>query len=832
MRYLEIELIGFKRFMLNNINHFLYKPSSPIQLIIGTNGSGKTSLINEISPLPGSSDAFEKEGSKRVLFTHNGSTYELKNYFGTTGTKHSFVKDGGENLNPGGTLPVQKKLILQEFGIDNEKQALLSGQINFTDLSPSERREWFTKLADTSYDYAIGLYNRLNERKRDISGALKLAKKRMVTETSKLIDSKEKEIIIKEVDDFHTLLNRLMEYRKPVEFNAGELEHREFEIAGMLEVMSRTLIQKRTKLSFKGIKSLEELESKINDLKNDLVVHGRLNDKLFDDFNKIKESLDIIKNAGTVNTKDIKENIARLSLKQAELRLNRRLIVAPISNASEAYTAFDTIYLTLESHLHELPNNKERLFNFTTRDSNKEQLYLYKDKLATTDNLILKYTTQKKHQEEHQTLGQTKCPNCSHSWNIGFNQLIYQDALDKLEKLKTERVEYLALVEKHEKFDNEVNDYLNKYKNIIGITNTWTILKPLWDELLNSKVILDDPLQAVRICQEFLTELKFEVECERIQKEIDEYNKQHKLLESVENYDIEKLQNQSNAIEKEIQDKTILISNIKNELNVYTSLLSEIRSINKTQDNINELYNEIKIVNTNLIETIQRTSLLQAIKEVQSLLAVSESKLNFINLQKSMIDDLATQITQLERDEEIMKILVTELSPTSGLIAENLMWFIKVFVAQMNSFIKKIWSYPLIIQPCKIDEENKVDLDYKFPVMIQNKDNIIPDVKVGSKGMLKIFNLAFQLTAIKFQGLSDNPLFLDEWSSGLDDSHRVTSVAVINSLMDEKMFQQCFTINHYYAEYGSLVNAQLCVLNKDNVVIPSGIEYNKHVLMQ
>jgi len=48
---IRVELHRFKRFTLNNIETFVYTPKAKLQLIQGTNGVGKSSLINELTPL-------------------------------------------------------------------------------------------------------------------------------------------------------------------------------------------------------------------------------------------------------------------------------------------------------------------------------------------------------------------------------------------------------------------------------------------------------------------------------------------------------------------------------------------------------------------------------------------------------------------------------------------------------------------------------------------------------------------------------------------------------------------------------------------------------------
>jgi len=87
---------------------------------LGTNGCGKTSLLWELSPLPGEPAHFTKEGSKTTRLTYNNNNYLLTSKFSPK-PDHSFIKND-EELNPGGTITAQKDLVFQEFGITPQSE--------------------------------------------------------------------------------------------------------------------------------------------------------------------------------------------------------------------------------------------------------------------------------------------------------------------------------------------------------------------------------------------------------------------------------------------------------------------------------------------------------------------------------------------------------------------------------------------------------------------------------------------------------------------------------------------------------------------------------------
>lgn len=74
-------------------------------IILGRNGFGKTSLLQELSPLPPDNGSYEQGGYKEVRIVNENGTYILKSSTGKS-SQHEFIHNG-KNLNEGNTLLVQ-----------------------------------------------------------------------------------------------------------------------------------------------------------------------------------------------------------------------------------------------------------------------------------------------------------------------------------------------------------------------------------------------------------------------------------------------------------------------------------------------------------------------------------------------------------------------------------------------------------------------------------------------------------------------------------------------------------------------------------------------------
>lgn len=225
---------------------------------------------------------------------------------------------------------------------------------------------------------------------------------------------------------------------------------------------------------------------------------------------------------------------------------------------------------------------------------------------------------------------------------------------------------------------------------------------------------------------------------------------------------------------------------------------------------------------------IRLQSIQHCIEHLQYGISRNEQLLRNVEIQESLIKDLENQIVILTRKQEAYKLIVQNLSPTKGLIADGLLGFIRVFTAGMNAVIKKIWTYPLDIKPCGISVEGVTELDYKFPLKVGDNPRVRPDVSKGSSAMIEIINLAFRITALKFMKLSDVPLKLDEFGKGFDKEHRFRAAEVIKTMVEQQLTPQLFMISHYEDGHGVMTHAEVCVLDKANIAVPT--VYNQHVI--
>ena len=810
---------------LSGVTNFTITPDALIQLILGTNGSGKSSLMRELTPLPPDKDDYQNDGSKVVTISHHGTDYVLSTHF-KGGAEHSFLKDG-EELNPGGTVTVQRELVRQEFQITPLIHSLLIGNTSFTKMSAVTRREWFTLLSDVNYEYAVKLFTKLKENHQYSKGALRLAKKQLVVEVSKTITTEAQSILTKEIDVLHEVLQNLIERRQPVDQDSETLEMIRFKTANALKDLAKIMIAKRATFgSMEYIEPEESLTEKLEAARARQSSTSLYTAKLTETIDRLQKNIETVERAGTdgsVVLIQALQEITEAKMKAIESLRNDLVIDNPVY-ADGIFDGLQTILMPL---LGQLPENADKRYNWNTKKASDETIFAMKDKLSKAAAQLSRVDLVIQHQEKHRDESQTECPSCNHRWSIGYNEEVYNSHCQGREILQEEIDDLTERLVTAEVFNQEVTEYSTIFQEIMRTMNSEPVLKPLWDKILKDALIFTEPSRVIHTLESFRLDLGYMIEIESLDKQYEQKVAQLRLVKESESFNLHEIKEQKVTLEKELEELTIELNMLNNDIKLRRNALQDIYSAKTIASNIETLYATYEQTYDAAIETSKREALHRVIREVQVQLANKEAILSEARMQKGIIDNLEKNIRNLEEQDQVYKSLITELSPTDGLIAEGLLGFIRTFTAQMNAFIKKVWAYPLVIKPCGVFDGGKLELDYKFPMMVNTEDNVVHDVSVGSSAMLEITDLAFRIVAMKYLHISDSPLLLDEFSSSFDVAHKAMAAGVIKALIDQQPFTQLFMISHVFEQYGAFNNVQIAVLCPNNIVTPK--VYNEHV---
>lgn len=836
MKYLEITLSGFKRIAVTGHDTISIKPHSPLQLILGTNGSGKSQLMKEITPMPANKDAFNKEGFKRIVIEHNKEIYTLTTTF-KNGTKCSFLRHSdSEELNPGGTQSVQIDLIHEIFNFTQISDHLLHGQQIFTSMAPLKRRDYFTDLSSVDYTYALGVWSKLKDGLRDIQGAIKNAKKRIVEESQQShIEGYEEalDIQIKQKEQsIQKLMGLIAPHENIMQQSLNQHLMKSDQLADQINQSALSLKKAKRYLESHG-NSLSKV-----DLENELqLVLDRLNELdgklaiLYQEYDRTQQKVNALAKDNSHDVQKLTQDLSHLGNRLTKLYIDEHEFIEHHRGLNQ-HEVNGFIHLTKEVLeriddflVNDLFPKESELLDEAAYQRLVEQKTLLEQNIHELHERSLKGSTVIEEMLRHKQNGQNTCPKCQHTWIPG-----YDDNKLLMMKRKLEEINLTKSVKESEltKAINEINQQNEK---MTLVKRYHQFLKSYREKLTylyrDLGSIKFDPMAFQQLAINYQYLLNTYWEQLTIKAEMD---KVQGLLNLAQKSDQSLLDNESKKL-KEIEEQVTLLSTDKKSLMESKRSLeihiSAINALEKHSSSLSELLTSFDENNITCLNRVMVKSLQESLDKERVALGELIKERNNLEVKSKILTRLNQELNELQEEEQHLKYLVDELSPTHGLIADNLLGFIKAFLTEMNNIIKQIWSYPLSIKLPDF-EPGMAELNYKFPMMIgHGEENIIPDVSMGSTGIKEVVDLAFKLTAMKVSGIGNYPLFLDEFGASFDEKHRAQAAHVIKSIMEQKSHKQLFMVSHYVDSYGSLVNADVIVLNPDNIALPTK-NYNEY----
>ena len=830
MKIISLILDGFRGFRLRQINHFEYRPTQKTQVILGSNGAGKSSLMRELSPLPANAADYAKGGKKEITIQHEGRLYILKSLFEADGTRYVFEVDG-ENLNPGHTVTVFKELVKQHFNYTPEVHALLTGKMKFRSMSVAERRNWFTKISDVDYTYAIKYHQRLKDAIRDLQGALKRNQERLVHETEKCLTEKGEQQLRQTVTELTHILNTLIDHRKPKLSQPSHYVQQVAIIDESLESDLTRLEKLLATLEGEGIpKSLDELQQASITLQVALQSYQREITERGERLNKQQGDLDAVTRSSASSLEEVQRTIKELESEHTDI-LNHLRCPVHFDDPVSAASAFESIRSSLEDIFTQLSQCPRLDY---TRTSYQELLQHFPNLQQTALKAKAAEQTifaKRKELELYRAKEAVNCPKCQHSWYLNYDEAMYAKVVREHEFTIQQVNAADKAVTEAEKAIGEHQAFFELLGKYNSLTVHFQVLEPYWAWVRCTDHLTQNPDMLLAAVQTMANDLQYHVKANVLKERLKEQQKLEQLMLNTKQLDKDKL-------EKEIQQETEALIKAQTlsreaylELEKTKSRIQTLRQIDECSQASYAALQERDMALKMLIEDSCVSALDEIIRSVKLALSQHERTLSQVDIQRGIVQNLTNQITEINAELKVLKMAQKALSPSEGLIARGMTGFINHFVKQVNQFIARIWLYPLELIPIEVSDDEALDLDYRFSVNV-NDDLPVPDVSLCSAGMQEVIDLAFAAVSMKYLGLSNFPIFLDEFAAALDPAHRQSAYTAIDHLIESTDYSQVYLVSHYQEGYSSLSAAEILVLCDNNVQLPAKLTYNQHVILQ
>lgn len=825
MRITRLELVGYTRVSLNNIEHLIYTPESIYQLILGTNGSGKSSILAELSPLPAHHSFYAKpHGLKDIRISFQGREYQLVSSFahGKTG-KHSFIVDG-EDYNKGGTSEVQLALVEQHFSYTKELHELLTGQVSFTDMDNAQRRKWITALSTQDYGFALGLYKTLAGAARDAQGTVKHLKRRLGEGHEQLKALGSIDGLVDRAgmlrDELDTLLTERNPNARPADEMRRELSVMTDKVVGLAERVVNTVTQLRAQ-RHAGITNFQMLESNTQHLEQESVAQRALTSRLTAEYSELETAVHGYRTSDGITPETIDTHLMEIRDQIDHARGELDPDLQDFGDADPVCVDLGNMLDQLVALFYRLPDNQDRRFSQQTVEDQRRRMAVVLEQCGRLDGLLLRINRRIAMIEQ---AADTTCPSCDYVWKEGVSQ-------GELEELQGQRGVYAQQLETLTSERRVLQGALDEAQEVTALYNEFRTLRShyprlvkLWEHIALNRWHLEAPASHVQGIQQWARAAQAVRKVQGLER------REAQLRDLAEQWSTEggisHLGQRMTQIMEAIERETIKQNKLRNEVADAQAYLSRVRALDNLADQMGMLVDQIQRQYAGVYDSLRN-------QEIRAVTHVHHNELGSIQRQLTEHQTLIGVVKDLEADfghtsiaRDALGLLATALSPTEGLIAEQLSGFINCLTSQLNSIIDSVWTHDMTVLPCGLDTG---ELDYRFPLKVHGRDTPVLDVKRGSKAQQEMINLAFRLTVMLYSGLERYPLFLDEPGEGFDEQHRTNLMSFIKHLMENNQHCQLFMISHYASNHGAFTMADVTVLDESNIAVAG--EYNKHITL-
>lgn len=818
-RIISISIVNNNRLLNKGTREIHYEPKESIQLILAQNGYGKTTLMWELSPLPAIPANYAKGGYKKFKCELNGHIYELLSDF-TKGSKHSFLKDGQE-LNVGGTITVQKQLVEAELRYTQELHYLLMGQTKFTSLTTQKRKELLVSLCNVDVSYGMRVYASAATNARNVVGAIKHNEQKLVEATAALLSDEDHTALTNQMAEFTAQTSNLYSNKElGLVFSDAEQAELQMVTQGMEDLSRKILELGRPDLE--GAKDLAELNARIFESEAELRnVQTKLELKS-GEYDGLTGLLGQLEHTGDQRTEDIVAEVNQLNERLSSLRVPKELLelTDPELVAADALNnaaGMDDICLQIE------PNPELSVYNQTTvsaKEQQSKEIQMSMDKLAHRKRLAEETIAHMKAGEKN------TCPDCGYVWIPGYSEsrMLQQEQI--VEQCNVGIASWAPQLAEVQEWLERSQTWKQHFMRFRALVNSIPRLEYYWAQLRASQALQNAPKSLIGTLERFGRQMLLASEYKSIQARLELLNgvlEKRKLLEQASSLT---LSTKAKQLESEIETLTERLTVLKVTVDRQKQTLQQATQLGNWINQLLRVMIEAQRL-TLLKARVERNAALdQAINELNQ-----QSGLIASRLQKSLStieisNHLQKNAIELETSQRAYEILLAELSPTDGLIADSLSGFVKEFVKQLNRVIAYVWRSPMLVLPCAVEEGG---LSYKFPVKMLDSAPTA-DVAETSRGESEMIDFAFVLVAAHYLGVSHYPIFMDEVGGHFSEEHRQTLFDYIKLLVETRTVNQVFIVSHFAATHGSLKHAEVNVIDRTGVMITPAVNRNFKVV--
>lgn len=829
----ELELDGFRGMQLNNVRTFKMRLDSPITVLLGRNGCGKSTLIRVMPPLCPNKKLFKVGGGRRLVVNSDRGRFELVNKRTASGWKNDIKNlDTQEDIIVGANPTVFDDIVAEYFAYTKELNQLLMGHVRLTKMNTAERKKWFSILSESDLTYALKFYGQARKRQRSLSGGIDVIKEEIGDLKLKVLNSEEEFAAVNDRRDALAKELQLIDNELLGVENNSEVDERSLErMVNEIEAINRRVMELNP-----------YIPSDLYHL-NDAEIDGHIvavTTKLDIYTTQLEENVKKLEELSKLDTIDVARIEERLQEATSECASHREAVALLNILLDRPELEEDLIgalqwYSMYAAKLADLLNNFSIAgFPYESEMSlsdlsnswvkyNTEYTELVA-KHNSLSNYIVMVTDRLDHIDSCQVV---ECDSCGNKFKPGIgkdDEATLREQLAKAKEVQKVQAEHMS----------KLSAIVAKYSELLKISESIADVTRHFDNN-EALIVLHDLLQAAKI---------FDGMGHMAQPWIDGWHEEVLALlrhiRAVQH--VEKIKNDRAVIlAAKGQDTTELAlkqAQLDEDIHKLTRELKHLKNTKERMIEVARVQSTLELLGDELIvkhghytkalytstENIRFELLMSQRAEVSNVLNEVQVRMEEMVAQRKRLVDLEGQLERTIVKHVHAGMVVKAMSPDEGALAKYLYKCINTITELMTAYINSMWGYQLKILPCEIKNG---ELDYQFAMWAGSEDNRVDDVSEGSLAQMEVIDYVFMLTVYKALKLERYPLWLDELGSAFDEGHGDEMINFIKGLLNKGQHSQVIMISHDASTHFQLTNADMVVLDPKGITLPS--TYNTHV---
>lgn len=860
MKITYIELNNFASIYsgmgLRNLKIDLSKCKNRIVLLLGENGSGKTSLLSNLHPFafPGNMDVRNSgdliledcDGYKEIHLKKYDDEYIIKHQYkkSSTGrTIKSYIIKNKLELNGNGNVTSFKDILISEFGLDIEFLKLLRLGSNVSSLitmKTTDRKKFSSNLL-SDVDIYTDLYKKINMDYRLLSSKIKSvsdkinklkiddensAKDRLEELQGKLESlSKSKENILlsrgtiigkinslyngtiidldKDIDNSKTVLvdlnkqnKKFMTHIQSSKFNLNEIDKFTKKFTKELNKLNQDLAVISSKIDMTSIELnslFEQKATKENDLK-------------FIDSETHISNLNNMKTMLEDEIYDLKKSLLNFDIKNASSKEETLMVINTLNEIRR--NVIDILSLDVKNELSEFLKLISNHVNIESAIGKKVKV--------TEESILIKNMKLSKESTDDvgkndlkvlfQLCDRDDCPFVQYYKETTSELQTDKDKLQKeINKLDANRTYFLNIIEMGKcysiiKYVFNMNSEAIKKSVCKDVINIALVNKALQEKTTTYIDKIIDTLTLYITFIEDSVELKEkELKLEDIDKEIRMIQNNSKSLDLLKT-DLNNILNKMNQTNEDIytfrNSKSLIEQDI---LDVQLSLdeLNNISEYNEKIDSntllINKVSDDIQKL-TDIKTQIQDEYYKKVELEKQE--SVVSEQLRFYTNQRDDLTYALKEHAQLRKELDHLYLKYDDIDILKKSLSNDKGMPLLLMQLYLKNARKNVNELLSLVYGETLELENFIINENEFRIPYSKNGLIVDDVIRASQGETSFISLALSLSLIEQSVKDYNVLLLDEIDSTLDQEARPIFLFILEKYLDKIEAEQVFVITH------------------------------------